>query len=141
MKSFNIYYESLDQLKIFVETNGIVDNDKLLIQIFTAMTKKEKIKILLQEIVALFPTASLIGSSTDGEICSGRVSVGKTVVSFTQFEKTKLQTTLIENDTDYYQVGQVLANVLLTPSVKLLITFTDGLECNGEDYLRGVSSV
>ncbi len=141
MKSFNIYYESLDQLKIFVETNGIADNDKLLIQIFTAITKKEKIKILLQEIVALFPTASLIGSSTDGEICSGRVSVGKTVVSFTQFEKTKLQTTLIENDTDYYQVGQVLANVLLTPSVKLLITFTDGLECNGEDYLRGVSSV
>ncbi len=140
MKSFNTYYENLNQLKVFVETNGIVDNDKLLIQIFTIMAEKEKIKILLQEMATLLPSASLIGSNTDGEICSGKVNVGKTVIAFTQFEKTKLQTTLVENGTDCYQLGQTLADRLLTPYTKLLITFTDGLKCNGEDYLRGISS-
>ena len=140
MKSFNTYYESFNQLKVFIETNSIVDNDKLLIQIFTAMAEKEKIKILLQEMATLLPSASLIGSNTDGEICSGKVSVGKTVISFTQFEKTKLRTALVENRIDCYQTGQVLGDRLLTPYTKLLITFTDGLKCNGEDYLRGISS-
>ncbi len=141
MKTFNTYYDDLDQFKVFVDSHGIIDNHKVLIQIFTTMTKREEIEILLQEITALFPSAAIIGASTDGEICSGRVSMGQTVVSLTQFEKTELQTTLVKNCADSYQMGQDLAETLSTPSAKLIITFTDGLGCDGESYLRGITSI
>ncbi len=141
MKSFNTYYQGQDNFTEFVNSQNIVDNDKLLIQIFTALTQREQIEILLQEIAALFPSAAIIGASTDGEICSGRVSTGETVISLTQFEKTALQTTLIENHTQSYEMGQTLAGILSASSVKLIITFTDGLNCNGEAYLKGMTSV
>jgi diguanylate cyclase (GGDEF)-like protein/PAS domain S-box-containing protein len=141
MKTFNTYYTTQNEFIEFIHSHRIIDNNKILIQIFTALTDEKEISLLLHEITSFLPSASIIGSTTDGEICSGKVSTGKSVISLTQFEKTELKTVLVENCTNSRQAGQELATVLATPLTKLIITFTDGLNCNGEDYLQGISSV
>ena len=141
MKTFNTYYTTQTAFSEFIHSHDLKDNNKLLIQIFTAITDEKKISILLQQITSLLPSSSIIGSTTDGEICSGKVSTGETVISLTQFEKTELKTVFVENTKGSEETGQELANILTTPSTKLIITFTDGLNCNGEAYLNGISSI
>ena len=141
MKTFNTYYTTQTAFNEFIHSYGLRDNTKLLIQIFTAITDEKNISILLQNISSLLPSASIIGSTTDGEICSGKVSTGKTVVSLTQFETTELKTVFIENTEGSKETGRKLATALSHPSTKLIITFTDGLNCNGEAYLNGISSI
>jgi len=141
MTTYNTYFSSLQQFQAFLNTHAIRDNDRLLIQIFTSLTEKSDIVILRDTIHSLLPHAKIIGTTTDGEICSGRVSTGKTVVSVSQFEHTTLQNTLVENCTESFKTGETLASILFSPDTKLLITFTDGLRCNAEEYLNGISSV
>jgi len=141
MKTFNTYYTTQTAFNEFIHSHGLKNNTKLLIQIFTAETDKKSISILLQEITSVLPSASIIGSTTDGEICSGKVSTGKTVISLTQFEKTALKTVFIENTSGSHETGRKLANALTSPSTKLIITFADGLNCNGEAYINGISSI
>ncbi len=140
MKTFNTYYTTQTAFTEFIHSHSLKDNNKLLIQIFTAITDEKEISILLHQITSLLPNASIIGSTTDGEICSGKVSTGQTVISLTQFEKTELKTVFVENVKGSEETGQELAHILATPSTKLIITFTDGLNCNGEAYLNGISS-
>ena len=141
MQSYSTYYTTKDGLKQFIKSQNIVDNDKLLIQIFTGIIDKKYIARLLKEFIALLPSAHIIGSTTDGEICSGKVSTKKTVISFTQFETTQLQTILVEDISDSYESGKKIANILSSPSVKVIISFIEGLHCNGEAYLDGIHTI
>ena len=141
MKTYNTYYSDLTDFNDFIQKHHIRDNPKLLIQIFTAITHEKKISKLIYDITSIFPSAHIIGSTTDGEICSGRVSTGMTVISLSQFERTTLKVSFVDNCKQSYQTGQKLAQDLCQSSTKLIITFTDGLNCNGEDYLNGISSV
>jgi hypothetical protein len=83
----------------------------------------------------------IIGSTTDGEIMNGKVSSGKVVLSFTQFEHTTLKVAAIEHKVDGYFSGQYLAKELIGEDTKLLIAFVDGLHTNGEEFLSGIDSV
>ncbi len=142
MRTYSTYFDSIEEFKTFVHTHGIEDNDRLLIQVFTSLDDIRQVRTLRNAIVALFPNAALIGASTDGEIASGRVSIGKTVVSLTQFTATSLSTTLVDGYTSSLNLGRHLAHQLPRhDDDRLLITFTDGLHCNGEDYVLGISDV
>jgi len=141
MITYNTYFSSVQQFQTFLNTHAIKDNDQLLIQIFTALTDREDILKLRDSIHTLLPAAKIIGATTDGEICSGTVSTGETVISISQFEHTQLKNILVENCTESFQTGKTLASTLTSPRTKLLITFTDGLRCNAEQYLNGITSV
>ena len=141
VKSYSTYYSTQDKFNDFIDSNSIVDNDKLLIQIFSAITDKDLLKKIVDDICSTLPSATIIGSTTDGEISSGRVSTGKSVVSLTQFDTTRLKLATIENCSGSYESGMRLGKKLVESGVKLIISFTDGLNCNGEKYLKGLSSV
>jgi len=141
MKTFNTFYTTQDDFRHFLEEHAIQDNDKLLIQVFTSNTDEHAITLLRDSIVSLLPAAALIGSTTDGEICSGAVSTGKTVVSLTQFENTTLETTMVSACTESFESGVLLAKALVGANTKAIITFTDGLHCNGEAYLNGIHTI
>jgi len=141
MRTYNTYYTDLETFKTFLQENKIEDNKQLLIQIFTSICDEHAITILRDDIVSLLPTASLIGSTTDGEICSGRVSTNTTTVSLTQFDTTLLKRAMIISCHDSFESGVQLATALISPDTKAIISFTDGLNCNGEDYLNGINSV
>lgn len=142
MKSLSTYYSDKDSLHSFISENRIENSSSLLIQVFSANTSKTFISGLLEDLTSLLPDAVIIGTTTDGEILDGKVSSGKVVLNFTQFEHTTLQCAGIgHTKEDGYDSGRFLAKELVNDDTKLLIAFVDGLYTNGEMFLDGISSV
>jgi len=142
MRSSNTYYTNDDELKKFLVTNALKDNHMLLIQVFTGFNDKIYIKKLLHTLTALLPHATIIGSTTDGEIMNGHVSLMHTVLSFTQFEHTTLHAKVVKHEeNDYHKSARLLAESLIEPNTKLMIAFSDGIRTNGEAFLNGISSI
>lgn len=141
MKTFNTYYTSEEKLLKFTKQKSIVDSNKLLIQIFTANNDLDFISNLTKIFKREFPKSALIGSTTDGEICNGKVSTKKSVVSFTLFKKTELKTYISNEFENYFEAGKNLAINLIENNTKVLISFIDGLSGNGEEYLNGINAI
>lgn len=141
MKSINTYYRDLPILEAFIQSHHIENSPSLLIQVFTARNDKQFIEALLKEFDTVLPKAVIIGSTTDGEIMDGKVSVDKTVLNFTQFEHTRLKTETATHQKDGFFSGEFLAKALIQDDTKLIIAFTDGLHTNGEAFLEGMHSV
>ena len=138
MKTYNTYFHSSESFKSFLESSHIEDNPQLLIQVFTGLTQKEEILKIRDTLYQMLPQSTLIGATTDGEICSGEISTGQTVIALTQFEQTTLKSILVTQCHTATQAGKDVANAILTPETKLIITFTDGLQCHAEDYLKAI---
>jgi len=141
MKSVNTYYTDVFTLETFIHQSRIDDSPSLLIQIFTAKNDKAFIQTLLNHVSQLLPQAVIVGSTTDGEIMSGKVSIGKTVISFTSFEHTTLKTYATSHEGDGYFSGKALAENIIDEKTKLVIAFSDGLHTNGEVFLNGINDV
>lgn len=141
MKTFNTHYISQYKLEKFIQANHISDSSSLLIQVFTALNNYEQIKEIIQYFENNFSKASLIGSTSDGEISDGRISTGSAIISFTQFSKTTLQTYISNDFNNYYHAGQNVASALIQKNTKALISFIDGLLGNGQEYLDGINSI
>ncbi len=141
MKSINTYYTNKEDLASFVKNEKIQNTSSLLIQVFSAITDTNFISELLSILTSLLPDAVIIGTTTDGEIMDGKVSSGKIVLNFTQFENTTLKSVSIEHQKDGYFSGQTIAKNLIEADTKLLICFVDGLHTNGEKFLNGISSI
>jgi PAS domain S-box-containing protein len=141
IQTHNSYFNSDEELKSFVDKNHIVDSDRLMIQLFTSYNDETVIQEKLNTLNELFPNASIIGSTTDGLINNGHVTLSNTVISFTLFENTMLTTFATNAFDDFYQAGQLLANNTLQDNTKVIIAFIDGLSGNGEEFLNGISSI
>ena len=141
MKTYNTYFTSEQALLEFILEHHIKDSSSLLIQVFTAKNSEVFITELTTIINTVLPHASLIGSTTDGEIKDGLVSTMQTVISFTMFEKTSLKTYISNDFEDYFEGGANLARDLYEPKTKVIISFIDGLNGNGEDFLNGINSI
>ncbi|HEY9129222.1 MAG TPA: EAL domain-containing protein [Sulfurovum sp.] len=141
MRSVNTYYTNKEDLTSFVKNEKIQNSSSLLIQVFSAITDTNFISELLSILTSLLPDAVIIGTTTDGEIMDGKVSSGKIVLNFTQFENTTLKSVSIEHQKDGYFSGQAIAKKLIEADTKLLICFVDGLHTNGEKFLNGISSI
>lgn len=141
MKSINTYYSDVVALHSFIQSEGIKDSPSLLIQVFTAKNDKVFIEDLLNHLVDVLPQAVIIGSTTDGEIMNGKVSTHQTVLSFTQFIHTILQTHTEAHKQDGFFSGKSLAETLIQEDTKLLIAFANGLHTNGDAFLEGIHSI
>jgi len=141
MKSVNTYYTDFPALETFIHHSSIDDSPSLLIQIFTAKNDKIFIQTLLNNVTQLLPKSVIIGSTTDGEIMSGKVSTGKTVISFTSFEHTTLKIYMAKHQEDGYFSGKALAENIIGEDTKLVIAFADGVHSNGELFLDGINDV
>ena len=140
MRTYNTPFHSPETFKEFLAKHHIVDNSHLFIQLFTSLTEPREILAVRDAILSILPSATLIGATTDGEICDGSVTTAESVVSLTQFENTSMRSLLIESHSDSYQLGSELAKNLLSPQPQLLIVFTDGLHCDGEQFIRGIEA-
>ncbi len=141
MKTTNTYFNSEHELLEFTKKENICDDEKLLIQIFTGKNNFEYIENLISIFTKYFPKSKLVGATTDGEICDGKVSTKKTVLCFTTFEKTTLDIYISNKFNDYFEGGKNLAKSLIKENTKVIISFIDGLTGNGEEFLNGINSV
>ncbi len=141
MQSFNTYYINREALELFILDCKIKDNDRLLVQIFTAFNDKEYIQNLLSKITSLLPSCVIVGSTTDGEIMNGEVTQQRSVLSFTQFKNTSLQSYGIKHSDDGFNSGRELAKAIIKEDTKAIISFCSGLNTSGEKYLNGIDSL
>lgn len=141
MQSYNTYYTNLEDLKLFIKENNIENSQKLLCQVFTSQNNESSISEILYDINSLVPNCKIIGATTDGEIMNGNVSSFQTVISFTIFNETTIETIILPSNDDYIKAGEKIGEYLNKENLKLIISFIDGLHGNGEDYLKGISNI
>ncbi|GAB6075219.1 sensor domain-containing diguanylate cyclase [Desulfurobacterium crinifex] len=122
--------------------NKVSPESSTLIQVFTSHVDKEEIRSIQKEITRVFPEASIIGVSTAGAIANGEIVEKGCVLSVTQFDRTNVKIALSAEE-DSFQRGVEIAKYVNSsfPKAKLMISFTDGIFTNGEDFLKGIQSV
>ena len=114
----------------------------ILIQVFTSHVDKDDVRSIQKEITRVFPEASIIGVSAAGAIANGEIVEKGCVLSVTQFDKTRVKIAL-SSEEDSFQRGVEIARYVnsSSPEAKLLLSFTDGIFTNGEDFLKGIQSI
>jgi len=143
MTTLTLEYKTSQNLDIFIKDNHLKKDDNLLIQVFTSHNDKNYILTLIDSILLHLPNAKIIGSTTCGEI-SNRGSINNsTVISFSIFKQTRIETNLVSFNQSSFITGQDILSSFDNSSedLKLLITFSDGLNTNGEEFLKGISSL
>jgi hypothetical protein len=90
-----------------------------------------------------FGTSVIVGCSSAGEIHGTRVADGTVSVAVARFERTNLSyaTTGIENASDSWAAGANLARQLLADDLRGVLLFSDGLNVNGSELVRGLNSI
>lgn len=143
MKTNILEYDSKIDIKEFIDLHNIKDSSSLLVQIFTSSNEIEFIKNIQVKLLYLLPNVKIIGMTTSGEISNNGLLDNKTVISFTSFEKTKIETKIVKYKDNSFQMGRDLINNFnyKDKNLKLIISFTDGLITNGEEYLNGIHSL
>lgn len=145
MNTFNIYYESRQQLELFAKENHdslFHEGDSLLIQIFTGKFEKEYLLDVVKNLEAVLPHAIIIGTTTSGEISDGKVSGQKTALSFSIFNKSRVKLIHIEQGAmKGYALGQSLARNLDREQTRLLLLFTAGDALSPSQLLMGLESI
>ncbi|SFV58583.1 sensory box histidine kinase/response regulator [hydrothermal vent metagenome] len=130
-------YTTKDNLLEFLDKNGIErKSEKILIQLFSSKDK-ERTKDCAKEVCHLLPNATLIGSSSAGEIVN-RVYVQKEIVlSISIFKESRVEGAYVDND-DSYLLGKKVAYTLIKEDTKALISFIDAFGHKGEQYIAGL---
>jgi len=144
MTTLNFTITDVYEIEDIVKNNNIEDNSMLMIQLFIGNTDKFYIQNITKKLNRYFPLAHIIGTTTDGAISNGSsVLEHKTVLSFTQFTKTKLSSFKLEHKKikDDYKIGIDIANYFKEDNPKVIILFADAFNTNGELLIRGISDI
>ncbi len=146
MQCFSLVYRDDADLKKFIEEKKLRDAQNILIQVFTGINEYSFLLSLQNSLRTLLPQAKIIGATSSGEISQEQVCNDSTILSFSLFESTKIETYLLSNEEkNGFVLGSSLMHMALThpnnDELKVLISFTDGLFINAEEYLKGLTSV
>jgi hypothetical protein len=93
------------------------------------------------EIGASYPGARVTGCSTAGEICGVRVRDGSVVSTAVRFDSTRVSgvRAAIDDASQSFQVGEEIAGALEHDGLVHVLVFSDGLNVNGSDLVRGLA--
>ncbi len=113
-----------------------------IVLLFVSPLFKEK-NALVDELIALYPKATIVGCSTAGEI-SG-VSVFDDSVALTAIQLEKVNHKLVKVDVksmdQSFVAGVSLAQQLDAKDLSHVLVFSDGLNVNGADLVSGLKSI
>ena len=139
MKLINYSYETLDALERFARTY-FKPNDHLFIQLFCGTFEKIKIQEILHFLKKTFPKSVIIGTSTAGEIKSGRIKTGTIHISFCHLEKSIAKAHYFANVN--FASGEKAASSILERDTKVCIALAHpfGID-DSEDFIEGFNTV
>ncbi|HEY5961513.1 MAG TPA: FIST N-terminal domain-containing protein [Polyangiaceae bacterium] len=88
-----------------------------------------------------WPSATIIGGSTAGEICGTRVLDDSLVATAIQFERTSVRCSQVNvaDAPNSTELGHKLAEQLLAPDLVHVFVLSDGLKVNGSDLVSGLT--
>lgn len=100
MEQFSAAISSIGQLSEFLSTPELRENSteasSILVQIYTASQDVQWLQSLTEEILAVSPSAHIVGATTCGEIFEGRSVFGQTIVTIYLFRTTKVHLFVVE---------------------------------------------
>jgi hypothetical protein len=119
-----------------------LDSDRTLIFAFGASSYLANTEPF-DELKAAFPTSTIVGCSTSGEIHSGELQDNSITVAIAKFTQTHFQVTYAKIDaiTDSYLSGVGLAHRLDRRGLRCAFVLSDGMVVNGSELLRGLNSI
>lgn len=97
---------------------------------------------VFHELQNRYPTSLLAGCSSLGGIYGSEILEDGLVVCIIRFQNTRIAKTSIELHTleDSWRAGRHIGKQLNTPDLKGLLLLTDGLNTQGTDLIRGITS-
>lgn len=92
---------------------------------------------------ARYPAAQIVGCTTTGEIGSNNVHDDSLQITAVFWEKTAQRATNVKVSgmQGSFEAGEQLARQLKSDSLKAVVAFSDGLNVNGSELLKGFQSV
>lgn len=139
MRQYTHRYETDTALIKWLESTATLSTDSVLIQIFSGVIDVEALHNLTDVILNILPKSVIIGTTTSGEIIDGEMFDESIVISFSQFNSTKIKSVHIA-DGESQGMGVDIAKKIIGKDTKCIIMFADGLKINGDALLRGISS-
>lgn len=97
----------------------------------------------VDQLNSLFPTATVVGCSTAGEISGDGVDDGSCVVTAIEFANTPLSfgSTPLPSMDDSFAAGVRLGQALAGSDLKAVLVFGPGVQINGSALLDGMTSI
>ena len=150
MKTFNIIFNSFEELETFLKKHIKHEKNEILLQIFSGYVDNTFLEELIQFVLKFNPNVKIIGTTTDGEIIEGNILKNSVVLSFSLFEQTDLSTFYIDltemkqkfkSNYSFYGGVELAKKMNITEKTKGVIIFGDGLTLNGEEFLNGFASI
>jgi hypothetical protein len=119
-----------------------VDSERTLILAFGASNFLANPAPFL-ELQTAFPTSTIVGCSTSGEIHGEKLRDETISVAIAQFEHTKLAMSYarIESTADSFVSGVGLANRLDRRGLRCAFVLSEGMVVNGSELIRGLNSI
>lgn len=137
MQVININYKDIKDLKnVKYSFDNLSKN--ILVQVFTGNINKGYIETIQKDLKKSFPNASIIGTTTAGEIYNGKVLEKSTVISISKFDNVNIETALFE-EKNSKNLGQKIAKKIIKDDTKAVITFLDGTNSDGESYIKSLN--
>lgn len=95
---------------------------------FSGTLEEEPIEELLDGLKRRFPGASILGTTTAGEVLAGQSLDNSTVVSITCFEHSTARSSLVCQNDDLHAAGRALGISVKQPDTKVVIAFGCGIK-------------
>ncbi|NNF52549.1 MAG: hypothetical protein HKN59_08945 [Gammaproteobacteria bacterium] len=91
----------------------------------------------------VYPGALLVGCTTAGEIMGNDVHDNSVVTTAIQFDSTTVRSATLQlhDAADSFSAGEKLAEELNDENLACVLIFSDGLNVNGSELVRGITSV
>lgn len=120
----------------------LLDSDQSLVVVFGSPEFKNRTDVW-NELRNAFPSSHIVGCSTAGEILGSRVFDATLSVVVKKFEHTSLSTASVpvRGTGDSFNSGAAIAHQLMRPGLRGVLVLSDGLNVNGTELVRGLTSV
>lgn len=119
-----------------------LDDENTLVIVFGAARFRDDTEPFA-ELSAAFRTAHVVGCSTSGEIFDDRIADDTLSVAIVEFESTTVRHAFaaIADPADSWDAGHRIATSLAASDLRGVLVFSDGLNVNGSELVRGMNDV
>ena len=138
MKTINHLFSSQKRFESFLQKNEIDSSKQHFIQIFIGNNDPDALQNVHNIMLHCLPLASVIGTSTSGEIIEGGMQDDTTVISISTFDATDVKTALVEGDSEDAIAIEVLS--MISSKTKLVLVFNNVFANDGELLLNSLES-
>lgn len=96
MKIYNHLYRDKRKFNVFLNGTGLDREKQALVRIHSTVHSAEEMAVLAREIKEFLPNANIIGCSTPGVICDGKIIKDTCLVSIATFDRCSVETHFVE---------------------------------------------